>query len=270
MISKDTFYRMFFLEKADKFFRFIEDAKKFSIEDFYNKYHKIIGHPYYMMRNYKKPQNGYLSYLDFDRLKPQINNEDFLFSLFAESINFMASVHWSGSYIDKQVTGVRRLLKTKLNEKEISYDKKKYKEQLVSLELNKKHYGNVLETGYKFLLLNEELNKKYDYELGYIIRRSALKIPYEIPDKNIYFFVVPKGKVTDFVGYKSDTFEIYGSELFENPKLVEEMNQYCNRFNNSNLPYDIDDKWHYIAKKIEDGTYPKKDAKGNLILKPNS
>ncbi|WP_106914870.1 hypothetical protein [Chryseobacterium aurantiacum] len=270
MISKETFYKTFFLENVNKFFQYIEDAERFSTENFYNRYHKIIGHPYYMTMAYDEPLNGYSSYLDFGRLKHQIENEDFLFCTFAENINFLASIYWSGTYIDRQVSGIRRLLKAKLKEKEIGYDKKKYKEKTDALELNRKHYGNVLQTGYKFLLLEEELNRKYGYKICYIIRRSALYISYDLPDIMIYYFIIPENEIETFQSYKSDTFHIYTSELFENTDLVEEMNNYCNRFNNPNLPYDIVNNWCDIAKKIEKGIYPQKDAKGNLIIKASS
>ena len=72
-------------------------------------------------------------------------------------------------------------------------------------------------------------------------------------------------KYYKIIDYKSETFKIYGSELFENIDLVKEMNQYCNRFNNPNLPYDIHANWDSIATKIKDGTYPKRDANGNYI-----
>lgn len=56
------------MENHSHFNQFISDSKKYSTEDFYNKYHKIIGHSYYMVM-IDNPKDKYFSSISFTFLK---------------------------------------------------------------------------------------------------------------------------------------------------------------------------------------------------------
>lgn len=262
----ETFYKLFFDNHFEKFHNFLLDAKSLSSEEFYEKHHKIIGHPYYMMRTYDKPQGKYLSYLDFNRLAPHLQDEDYLFAHFARSINYISNVHWSGTYIDVQLKGLKRLMKTKLGDTVISYDKKHFKNQLAETEKQSPYFETVMQVGHKFLLLDKELYNKHKYRILYIIRRTAFIRPYELPDRSIDYFIAKEEEVAFFKTIKSETYTIYDKELFENPILVDKMNAYCIRFSNPNLPYDLEKNWNGYMSKIKAGTYPFYNKKGNIEI----
>ena len=262
----ETFYKLFFDIHFEEFHKFLVDAKSLSSEEFYKKHHKIIGHPYYMMRNYDKPQGKYLSYLDFNRLAPHLQNEDYLFIHFATSINYISNVHWAGTYIDVQVKGVKRLMKTKLDDIDISYDKKDFKNQLAETEKLNPYFETAMQVGHKFLLLEKELYNKHKYQILYLIRRSAFIRPHELPDTSICYFIAKAEDVAFFKTIKSETYTIYDNELFENLVLVDKLNAYCIRFSNPLLPFDLKKNWNGFMSKIKAGTYPFYNKKGNMEI----